>query len=337
MRVFKGSTLKVETLREFLMRGSVLVVQMTPFTKDEGVDIEGLRENTRYLVEVSKKGPIVLVPCGSNGEFYAMSEEEIKKVIKVVVEEANGKVPVIAGTGAAGTKVAIELSKYAQDVGADGVQVVLPYYHIPTEEGMYLHFRKIAEAIDVGIMIYNNPSVSKCYIRPPLMKKIVNDLPNMVGIKENTPLIDVFHQQVKAVGSKVPVIQGRGERWYTFTVPLGARGFVSGLANFMPEFSLELLKAGNEGDYNKVFQLIKKLEPLEEFIAKMTEKYGPSTSVLQPPYTTSYIYMSVRKAAMNILGLKGGYMRLPLVNLKDEDLVELKKILTEEMGLKPIS
>jgi len=327
---------EVESLREFLMRGAVLVVQMTPFTRGEDVDFDGLRENTRYLVEVARGGPLALVPCGSNGEFYAMSEEEIKRVIKVVVDEANGKVPVIAGTGAAGTKVAVELSKYAQDVGADGVQVVLPYYHIPTEEGMYLHFKSIAESVDVGVMIYNNPSVSKCYIGPKLMRRIVNDVPNIVGIKENTPLLDTFQQQVKAVGSKVPVVQGRGERWYALTAPLGARGFVSGLANFMPEFSLELLKAGNEGNYSKVFQLIRKLEPLDEFIARMTEKYGPHTAVMQPPYTTSYIYMSVRKAAMNILGLRGGYMRLPLINLRDEDVNELRKILIEEMGLKPI-
>lgn len=331
-----GTVLKAEALRELLMRGSVLVVQMTPFTKDEEVDIEGLRENTRYLVEVAKKGPLVLVPCGSNGEFYAMSEDEVMRVIRAVVDEANGKVPVVAGTGAAGTKVATALSKYAQDVGADGVQVVLPYYHIPTEEGMYLHFKKVAEAVDIGVIVYNNPSVSKCYIRPQLMKRIVNEVPNIVGIKENTPLIDVFHQQVKTVGGKVPVVQGRGERWYTFTAPLGARGFVSGLANFMPEFSLELLRAGSEGDYNRVFQLIKRLEPLEEFTARMTEKYGPSTSILQPPYTTSYVYMSVRKAAMNVLGLKGGYMRSPLVSLRDEDIAELKRVLLEEMGLERI-
>ena len=327
--------MRVESLREFLMRGAVLVVQMTPFTKDDEVDVEGLRDNTRYLVEVSKKGPIALVPCGSNGEFYAMSEEEIKKVIKVVVDEANGKVPVIAGTGAAGTKLAVNLSKYAQDVGADGVQVVLPYYHIPTEEGMYLHFKKIAESLDIGVMIYNNPSVSKCYVRPQLMKRLA-EVNNIVGVKENTPLIEVFHQQVKAVGNRIPVVQGRGERWYAFTVPLGAKGFVSGLANFMPEFSLELLKAGSEGNYNKVFELIRKLEPLDEFISKMTEKYGPSTSVIQPPYTTSYIYMSVRKAAMNLLGLKGGYMRLPLVDLRDEDLRELSKVLFDVMGLSKI-
>lgn len=327
--------MRFDSLKEFLMGGSVLVVQMTPFTKDDEVDVEGLRENTRYLVEVGKGGKLALVPCGSNGEFYAMKEDEIKKVIKVVVEEAGGKVPVIAGTGAAGTKIAVELSKYAQDVGADGVQVVLPYYHVPDEEGMYLHYKKIAEALDIGVMIYNNPSVSKVYIRPSLMKRLA-EIPNIVGVKENTPFIDMFYQQVKAVGNKIPIVQGRGEWWYVATLPYGARGFVSGLANFMPEFSLELLKAGNEGHWKKAHELIKKLEPFDEFIAKMREKYGPSTTILQPPYTTSYIYMSVRKAAMNLLGLKGGSMRLPLVNLKDEDIAELKNVLFNKLGLKMI-
>lgn len=327
--------MRFESLKEFLMRGSVLVVQMTPFTKDDEVDFEGLRENTKYLVEVGKGSPLALVPCGSNGEFYAMKEDEIKKVIEVVVEEAGGKVPVIAGTGAAGTKVAVELSKYSQDVGADGVQVVLPYYHVPDEEGMYLHYRKIAEALDIGVMVYNNPSVSKVYVRPALMRRIA-EIPNIVGVKENTPFIDVFYQQVKSVGHKIPIVQGRGEWWYAATLPYGARGFVSGLANFMPEFSLELLKAGNEGDWKRVHELVKKLEPLDEFIAKMREKYGPSTAVLQPPYGTSYIYMSVRKAAMEILGLKGGSMRLPLVNLRDEDRAELEEVLLNKLRLKRI-
>ncbi|MEM0505185.1 MAG: dihydrodipicolinate synthase family protein [Sulfolobales archaeon] len=327
--------MRVESLREFLMKGAVLVVQMTPFTRDDEVDVEGLRENTRYLISVSRGRPLALVPCGSNGEFYAMKEDEIKKVIKVVVDEAGGKVPVIAGTGAAGTKIAVELSKYSQDVGADGVQVVLPYYHVPDEEGMYLHYKKIAEAVDIGVMIYNNPSVSKAYVRPTLMRKLA-EIPNIVGVKENTPFIDVFYQQVKAVGHKIPIVQGRGEWWYAATLPYGARGFVSGLANFMPEFSLELLKAGSEGDWKKVHELIRRLEPLDEFIAKMREKYGPSTSVLQPPYTTSYIYMSVRKAAMDLIGLRGGRMRLPLVDLKDEDKAELEKVLFEKLGLQRV-
>ncbi len=327
--------LRVESLKEFLMKGSVLVVQMTPFNDADEVDVEGFRENTRYLVEVSKKGPLALVPCGSNGEFYAMKEDEIKKVIKVAVEEAGGKVPVIAGTGAAGTRIALELSKYAEDVGADGIQVVLPYYHVPDEEGMYLHYKKIAEAVNIGVMIYNNPSVSKAYIRPALMKKLA-EIPNIVGVKENTPFIDVFHQQVKAVGHKIPVVQGRGEWWYVATLPYGAKGFVSGLANFLPEFSLELLKSGCEGEWKKAHELIKKLEPLDEFISKMREKYGPSTGILQHPYTTSYIYMSIRKAAMDLVGLKGGNMRLPLVNLKEEDKAELSKVLFDMLGVKRV-
>lgn len=328
-------SLRVESLKEFLMKGAVLVVQMTPFTKDDEVDVEGLRENTKYLINISNGRPLALVPCGSNGEFYAMKEDEIKKVIKVVVEEAGGKLPVIAGTGAAGTKIAVELSKYSQDVGADGVQVVLPYYHVPDEEGMYLHYKKIAEAVDIGVMIYNNPSVSKVYVRPTLMRRLA-EIPNIVGVKENTPFIDMFYQQVKAVGHKIPIVQGRGEWWYAATLPYGAKGFVSGLANFMPEFSLELLKAGSEGDWKKVHELVRRLEPLDEFIVKMREKYGPSTSVLQPPYATSYIYMSVRKAAMDLIGLKGGRMRLPLVDLKDEDRAELEKVLFEKLGLQRV-
>jgi len=324
-----------EKLREFLMRGAVLCVQLTPFTKDDEVDIEGLRENTRFLIERSKGKPLVLIPTGSTGEHYALTEEERKKVIKTVIDEANGKVPIIAGTGHSGTKVAVELSKYAEDVGADGVMIVLPYYHVPEEEGMYRHFKAIADAVDIGLLIYNNPDVSKVYIFPELMKRIV-ELPNVVGIKENTPYIPMLYKQIKAVGDKVPILQGRGEWWFAATAILGVRGYISGYVQFMPEFSFELLEAGLKGDWNKVKELMEKIRPYEEFIDKMSRKHGPSTTILPHPYVSSYMIYSVMKKTMDMLGLHGGHMRLPLIDIDEKDEEELRKIVFEELGLRPI-
>lgn len=127
------------------MKGAVVCVQLTPFKGNEDVDYEGLKENNQFLVEKSKGEPLVLVPAGNTGEKYALTDEEWKKVIKTVVDAANGKVPVIPSASHSGTRPALERAKYAQDVGADGVMVVLPYYHVPEEEGLYLHYKKICD------------------------------------------------------------------------------------------------------------------------------------------------------------------------------------------------
>lgn len=326
-----------EKLREYLRKGAVLVVQTTPFDENEELDLEGLKTNTEFLVEKRDLGPLVLVPTGSTGEFYALNDDERRKIISTVIDAANGKVPVIAGTMRAGAKWTSEHCKFAEDAGADGVMVVLPYYHVPTEEGLYRHYKKIAESIEIGLLLYNNPDVSKIYVNPRLMRKLAEDIPNLVGVKENTPYVATFYEQVKAVGDKIPVIQGRGEWWYIATVLLGAKGYVSGYANFMPEFSLEILKAGVAQNFDKLREAMEKLYPLESFIAEMNTKYGPSTSILPPPYVSGYMVYAVIKAAMDILGLRGGEVRLPLQSLREDDKKRLEKLLVEKLGFKRIT
>ncbi|HDD34373.1 MAG: hypothetical protein DRK00_04730 [Thermoprotei archaeon] len=329
--------MKPEELREYYRRGAVMVVQLTPFNEHEELDIEGLRANTSFLVENRKYGRLVLTPAGSTGEFYTLNDEEWRKVVKTVVDEANGKVPVVAGAGHSGTRPAIERAKYAEDIGADGVMVVLPYYHVPEEEGLYLHYRRIAESVDIGVVVYNNPDVSKIYMKPRLLKRLVEECDNVVAVKENTPYVPTLYEQVRLVGRRVPVLQGRGEWWFAATVFLGVRGYVSGYANFMPRFSLELLEAGLRGDYEKLRRLLEWLEPYEEFISRMCEKYGPSTTILPYPYISSYMIYAVMKATMDLLGLRGGSMRLPLLNLREEDKEELKRIIFEKLGLEKLS
>jgi len=328
--------MKPEELREYLFNGAVLVVQLTPFRKDGKIDYEGLKRNTSFLVEKRHYGPLVLIPVGSTGEKYSVTDEEWKSIVKTVVDVANGKVPVIPGASHSGTMVALERSKYAEDIGADGVMIVLPYYLVPEEEGLYLHYKKIADSIDIGVMIYNNPDVSKVYMKPHVLKRIVENTDNIVAVKENTPYIPTLYEQIKTVGDKVPILQGRGEWWFATTAFLGVRGYISGHANFMPEFCIDLLRAGLNGDYVKLKELMKKLDPFEEFVAKMCKKYGPSTTILPYPYVGSYMIYGVYKATMDMLGLAGGYMRLPMLDLKDEDKEELEKIIFEEWGLTKI-
>ncbi|MEM4522268.1 MAG: dihydrodipicolinate synthase family protein [Nitrososphaeria archaeon] len=323
-----------DKFREFMRKGVVICVQLTPFKVNEDVDYEGLRENTRWLVEESKGEPLVLVPVGSTGEKYTLLDEEWKKVVKIVVDAANGKVPVMPGASHSGTRVAIDRAKYAQDVGADGVMVVLPYYHVPEEEGLYLHYKKICDAINIGVMPYNNPDVSKIYMKPHLLKRLVDNTNNIVAVKENTPFIPTLYEHIKTVGDKVPIMQGRGEWWFAATAFLGVRGYISGYANFMPKNCFDLLKAGLHGDFKGLKKIMEeKLDPYEEFVDKMCKKYGPSTTILPYPYVSSYMIYAVMKTTMDMLGLKGGHMRLPLLDLKEEDKRELEKIVFEKLGL----
>ncbi len=328
--------MKPDKLREFLMHGAVLVVQLTPFKKDGAVDYEGLRENTSFLVEKRSCGPLVLVPVGSTGEKSSVTDEEWKRIVKTVVDVVDDKIPVIPGASHSGTMVAVERSKFAEDVGADGVMVVLPYYLVPEEEGLYLHFKKIADSINIGVIIYNNPDVSKIYMKPHVLKRIVENTSNIVGVKENTPYIPTLYSQIKAVGDRVPVLQGRGEWWFASTVFLGVKGYISGYANFMPEFSVDLLKAGLNGDFDELKQKLQMLDPFEDYAAKMSQKYGPSTTILPYPYASSYMMYGVFKAAMDMLGLAGGHMRLPMLDIKDEDKKELKDIIFEKLNLKKV-
>jgi 4-hydroxy-tetrahydrodipicolinate synthase len=328
-------SLKPEKLKEILRKGAVLTVQLTPFKKNGELDYEGLKANTRFLVEKRHYGPMVLVPTGSTGEHYTLTDEERMKALRTVVEEAGGKMPIIAGAGHSGTIPAAKISKAAQEIGADGVMIVLPYYHVPEEEGMYLHYKTISDAIDIGILVYNNPDVSKVYIKPHLMKRIAN-LPNVVGVKENTPFLPTFWDQVKAVGDRIPILQGRGEWWFVLSAMLGARGYISGYANFMPEFCIDLLRAGLQMDVKKLNELFMKLDSYEEFVAKMIAKYGPSTTILPYPYVSSYMVYGVMKASMDFVGLHGEHMRLPLLDIGDEDKPELEKILAQKLGLRKV-
>jgi len=200
----------------------------------------------------------------------------------------------------------------------------------------YLHYRRICESVDIGVVIYNNPDVSKIYMRPHLLRRLAEEFDNIVAVKENTPNVAMLYEQIRRCGDIVPILQGRGEWWLGLTAHLGVRGYISGYANFMPDLCIDLLKAGLNGDYKKLWQMMKKIEVYEDFIARMGQKYGPSTTILPPPYVEHYMVYPVMKATMDMLGLYGGSMRLPLVNLRDEDRRELEDIVFNKLGLKKI-
>jgi 4-hydroxy-tetrahydrodipicolinate synthase len=280
-----------------------------------------MRANTRWLIEHTKGKDFIYTPVGSTGEFYAMADDECKAVIKTVVAEVKGKNIVFGGAGRAGTAETIKMAQYAESVGADGVQIIIPYYHIPTEEGMYQHFKQIAESVNIGVMLYNNPAVSGSWVKPHLMARI-SEIPNIVALKENTPLMGAFYEMAKAIGS-LPIFHGGDVRNYAFTSLYRTSGFVSGFANFAPDLVYSIYEAGSARDFNKMTQLVKFWDPLYDFMNKVNVKHGPDTGVIPSAAMT----LSVYKVAMDIVGIKGGEVRMPMYSIDKGEKDELRSIM----------
>jgi len=310
---------------------AVVIVMATPFNKDGSLDLEGLKANTQFLVERCQGKRFVLVPTGSTGEYYAMSSDEQLKVIETVIETVGGQVPVVAGTAAAGTPQTIALSQAAQRAGADGVQIVLPFYHVPSEEGLFRHFVQVADALNIGVMIYNNPAVSKLWMPPHIMARCAEH-PTIVADKENSPDVTQYKAVRDAVDPmKMSVLCGLGDLQFAYEAALGCPGFVSWTANFAPDYSLALLDAADANDFIRVRDIIDKTGRLYEFVGTCAGHRGRDPWVL-PGFASGHIYVGIMKAAMEMMGLAGGPVRGPGDDLTKDERQELQGMMNG-MGL----
>jgi len=297
-----------------MFRGSYVVI-VTPFRKDGSLDEEALRNNVDWYIERGAPG---IVCTGTTGEFDALSDEEIKHVIKVTVDQVNGKVPVIAGTAATSTWKTKELSKFAEDAGADGVMIVPPYYYLPSEEEIIEHYREVAEAIDIPIMVYNNPWTSKVDMKPQLIAKLA-ELNNVRYVKESSGDIRRIEQILRLAEPKITVFCGSDVLAFESFV-LGAQGWVSATANIIPRETQQLFRLiADEKKIDEARKLFFWMLPLLEFV----EDSGKISQVV--------------KAALNIIGEKegipkGGYPRKPRLPIGKDEEAKLRKIL-KQMGL----
>jgi 4-hydroxy-tetrahydrodipicolinate synthase len=310
----------------------VVIVQATPFNRDGSLDLEGLKANTHFLVERCKGKRFVFVPAGSTGECYALSEAEHRQVVETVIDTVAGAVPVVAGTAAAGTARTIELSRMAERAGADGVQIVLPFYHVPSEDGLYRHYARIADALRIGVMIYNNPAVSKLWMPPHVMARCA-DHPNIVADKENTPDVAQYKAMRDAIDpATMTVLCGLGDLQFAYEAALGCPGFVTWTANLAPALSLALLEAADACDFRRVREIAEKTGRLYEYAAVCARRRGRDPWV-QLGATAGHIYVGIMKAALEILGLAGGPVREPGDDLTPPERADLRSILVE-IGLR---
>ena len=306
--------MRPEELRKRL-EGGYTVTVMTPFTEDDEIDVAGLRDNVEFLIRSDTDGGLAcLLPSGTNGEFLSLSTEERKLVIGTVVEQSAGRVPVVPGTMNGGTKLTAEMSKMAQDLGADGVMILTPYVYTVTESGMMRHFETVADAIDIGIMIYNNPYNGNFYAAPELMERLV-EIPELVASKDISPTIDEFYFMWNSVSDKIAVMDGWGESHFSFTAAQGCKSLFTNIGNYLPEFPAALYRAVADEDFVEMRRVLRRYHPLLDLYERLDS-------------TTGGLYLAIVKAGMDFRGLRGGRMRAPLIDLNTEQRREVDTVLT---------
>lgn len=286
-----------------------LTAMVTPFDEEGKVDEEGLRENVRFQI---KRGIHGLVPVGTTGECATLSYEEHNRVVDVVVDAAKGKVPVLAGTGSNSTWEAVMLTQHAKEVGADGALLVVPYYNKPTQAGLYAHFKKLAEEVDLPQVIYNIPSRTGVNMMPEVMAKLAK-LKNIVGVKEASGDIKQIARIIELTRSENLSVTS-GDDSLTFEVmKLGGVGVISVTSNLVPDKVAELVNSLRSGDIKTAERINTELASLYKALFIETNP-GPV------------------KMAMNWMGMAAGGLRLPLVELELENQEKLRKVLVD-MGL----
>ena len=288
----------------------IFVPHVTPFDEDEEINEEVLRELVDYFIDAGICG---LVTLGSNGEFPYLSFEEKLEVLKIVVDETNNRVPIIAGTGENSTKETIKLTEEAWNIGVDAVLIVPPYYFKPNEREIFAHYSKIAEKVDTPILIYNVPKFTGYNISIDVVEKLVEEHSNIIGIKDSSGSIGRISELIRVVGDRISVLAGTGDLIYPSLI-LGAHGAVIAIANVTPRMCVELYNAFQERKFERAKKLQIKLTYLNEVIVKRRDQ------------------ISAVKEAMNIRGLNVGYPRYPSLPLQEEEVEEIERVL-EEFGL----
>jgi 4-hydroxy-tetrahydrodipicolinate synthase len=286
--------------RGFVGCGTAMV---TPFRKDFSLDEATLRVLVRRQIQA---GISFLVPCGTTGESPTLSQEEHLRVVAITLEEAKGKVPVLAGAGGYDTRHVIEMAREAERMGADGILSVTPYYNKPTQEGLYHHFKAIASAVSLPIILYNVPPRTNVNIDPPTLRRLA-EIENIIGVKEASGNISQITQVIQQVPQEFLVLSGDD----ALTLPIaamGGRGIISVASNEIPAEMTRLAQLCLAGKFEEARTMQRKWLPLLEVNFIETNP----TPV---------------KAAMAEMGLLEPVFRLPLVPPRTENLAKIRAVL----------
>lgn len=299
-----------------MFSGSIVAI-VTPFSasaqgrcasggKNLVVDEKRLRDLIEFHIKNGTKG---IVPCGTTGESATLSFEEHDKVIEITIEQVKKRIPVIAGTGSNSTAEAIMMTKHAAIAGADASLQVAPYYNRPTQRGLYEHFKKIAESVDIPIVLYNIASRTGVNIEPETIAKLACDCKNIIGVKEASGNLDQISRIKKLCGQNFDLISGDD----ILTLPIlsiGGVGVISVVANILPGDVANLVSEFQKGNLKIAQDIHYRLLPL---IKAMFIETNPIPV----------------KTAMGLLGMCESDLRLPLCEMLPENLEKLKEALKD--------
>ena len=286
-----------------MFKGSMVAI-VTPF-KNGAIDEKALGDLIEFHI---KNGTDVIVPCGTTGESATLSHEEHHRVVEFTVKTVNKRVPVVAGAGSNSTSETLELTKYAKKAGANGVLLITPYYNKPTQEGLYQHFAKAADSVDIPIILYNVPGRTSVNMLPATVARL-REKKNIVGIKEATGDMKQVSELIRLCGRDFDIISGDD---FT-TLPLlclGGTGAISVTANVIPGDAAAMFDAFFAGKREEALSLHYKMEPLHSLMFIETNPIPVKTSLA-------------------LMGRINEEFRLPLCSMSDANKEKLKKALKD--------
>jgi 4-hydroxy-tetrahydrodipicolinate synthase len=286
-----------------MLKGSIVAI-VTPFKKGK-VDEKAFGDLIEWHIA---QGTNAIVPCGTTGEASTLDYKEHYRVIDIAVKIVNGRVPVVAGTGANSTDETIEITEHARKSGADAALLVTPYYNKPTQEGLYRHYKMVAEKVDIPIVLYNVPGRTAVNMLPPTVARLA-EIKNIIAIKEATGDMKQVSEVIRLCGDRMIVISGDD---FT-TLPLlalGGKGVISVSANVMPKEVSQMCSFWMKGQHDKARALHYKLEPLN---ASMFIETNPIPV----------------KTALAMMGKIQEEFRMPLCEMAPSNKEKLKKVLTD--------
>lgn len=281
-----------------------MVALVTPF-KNDRVDWESLEGLVDFNI---KNGTHGIVPCGTTGESATLSHEEHDDVIRAVIKTANKRVPVIAGTGSNSTDEAVRLTRAAEESGADGALMISPYYNRPTQEGIYQHYKKVASAVGIPIIVYNIPGRTGSKIEPETLARLA-EIDNVAGVKEATGSVDQAIDVMRLCGDRLAVYSGEDSLIYSL-MTLGGKGVISTVANVAPNETARLTEACLKNDWEEGRKIQFALIPL---IRSLFIETNPIPV----------------KTALAMMGKCSGDLRLPLTPMAEGSVKRLRQAMND--------
>ena len=276
---------------------------ITPFDADGNIDEPALRKQVDFVIARGVHG---IVANGCTGEFWAQTIEERKRVVKIVVDQARGRIPILGSSSAPATRDVIEFTRYHKEIGCDGVMIMPPFMVRPNNDDIFHHYKAVSDAVEMPILLYNIPRDIVNDLTPDLVNRLA-DLKCVVAIKDSTFDFNVFLHLQSLVSDRIRVLIGPSTMFGAAAVQHGAEGWVDTYSNLWPELTVELYHASKKGDMKRATKLQMVAADFRRFMCQRDWN----------------MYCAV-KAAMNIVGLPGGYPRLPLRPLGEPDLTVIR-------------